>query len=102
MGDYPFVGVFLLILIITVPPALLIGFLFGRRGLERTFLFLGLSMLIYFVWVFGISDKCCPTGMEGLALIVFPSMFMVSGIVTGFCYLILAVLKLFPDQRGKS
>lgn len=53
-------------------PGGLVAWHVGGRWVWRLWLFVMAGIASYLVWFFGIKPDCCPTGMEGLALVILP------------------------------
>ncbi|MEL6508631.1 MAG: hypothetical protein AAFQ32_02460 [Pseudomonadota bacterium] len=53
-------------------PAALITWLFGGRWVFRLWLLIMAGIAVALGWFFLIQENCCPTGMEGLALVIWP------------------------------
>ncbi len=82
-------------------PALIVGFFFGGRGLLWALGFATIVAVLSLIWFFGLSGRCCPTGMEGLALVVVLGVLVVSALCAGVAYAVLAVVGLLPAQRER-
>lgn len=82
----------------TVPAALITGFL-GGKWVWRLWLLIMLGIALYLLWFFTLSNQCCPTGMEGLALILWPLLGLGIGLGAFFGYAAVTVIKSLMGDR---
>lgn len=101
MHELPFLPMIVQVLINVPLPALVFGFFAGGRGIVLGLIALLGVAVVWLVWFLWISGDCCPTGMEGMSLIIVPILFGLAVIVAGVCYALLWLVRLLPDQRRR-
>ncbi|MFA3920368.1 hypothetical protein AB1E33_25870 [Ruegeria sp. 2012CJ15-1] len=100
MSEVPFLPIVVNVLLYSTLPVSLILFVLGVQWLFRVFALLCAACLIGLIWFFAISSECCPTGMEALALVIWPSLLFVTGLWSWICYAVFFSLGLLPHQRS--
>ena len=100
MAEIPLLSLVLDLVKYATLPLLAVAFVFGGRGLFRSFLLVCALAAAWLVWFFTFSGQCCPTGMEGLTLIFTPVLLGLFGLWcaiwrSGRC-------PCFPTSAGKE
>lgn len=101
MDELPLLPMIVQVLIYVPLPALVVGFIAGGRGIVFGLLALLGMAVVWLIWFYRFSGNCCPTGMEGLGLVIVPILFGLAVIVAAVCYALLWLFRLLPDQRAQ-
>ncbi|MEM9392928.1 MAG: hypothetical protein AAGA38_03660 [Pseudomonadota bacterium] len=80
-------------------PGALIAWFFGGRWVWRLWLVVMAGIVLWLIWFFGLSERCCPTGMEGLALFIWPLLGLGIGVGLWLGYAVATILK---DGTGRT
>lgn len=86
-------------IIVATPAALALAVLFGGRGVAWG-AGLALAGIIGFLfWGLGLGGFTGGTGMEALAVVIWPMMWAIGAAWSGILYLIVRLLGVLPHQR---
>ena len=80
-------------------PAAIITWLFGGRWVFRLWLLNMAGIIVYLGWIFLIQENCCGTGMEGLALVIWPILGFGVGVGMFLGY---AVAQIIKNDRNRE
>lgn len=72
---------------------------FGGKWVLRLWLIIMAGIVLYLLWFFFVSSACCPTGMEGLALFILPSLGLSAGVGLFLGY---GIVTIFQELMGDT
>ena len=99
MDDIPVIQVaFIVVLCVTVPVLVLL-LIFGGRGLLWGVGLAFAGIAAYLFWGFVLGGISFSTGMEGLALVIWPFIWVAGSIWAALLYLVVKACGWLPDQR---
>lgn len=69
---------------------------FGGRWVFRLWVLAMIGIGLWLIWFLGFSSRCCPTGMEGLALVILPALGLTGGLGAFLGYAVTAIIQYLP------
>lgn len=102
MGDFPLSILFLMPVTFATKPAFILALVFGGRGVIGGLLVALALIAAYLFWGFALGGIEFTTGMEGIAIFLFPFWWCVAAVWSGLIYLVILLLGWLPRQAKKA